>query len=442
MGLGILILGAGAITVLILVASGSRRALLGISAGLVLAGSSASPLLVEQAFYLRFAGYAALASAAAISVRPRLRANIPIPILLLVVAAVGSVVWSANMALSFQRSAGLALLIIAALVSGAHWTSRSAARTDCSVLVIASVSILLFGLVARLTGSTWVFDVSAAGIVRYRGALENPNTIGLLAAPTVPLALGLFSSGCSTRRRWWLVVVAIILISVALSESRGGLVAVAAGLAGFTMCLAGSVRFKVTAGAAALLLVVISTWSILPASRPAGVQSLVERFQGEEQTSKGGSGRVEAWKLAVETWDDRPIGGWGFGTAEEVFGPRALAIEEVFQGANPHNAYLHVLIEVGIVAPLLLLAIAVTSCARAWRLAKEWGPLGAGIFGTLLAAVVSQMFESGFTSAGSIAAFYFWIVAGGVAMAVSRPHVPAHSYSDDSITGRRSLACA
>lgn len=441
MELGVLVLAVSATIVLFLVASENRRALLGVSAGLVLAGSSVSPLLVQQAFYLRFLGYSALAAAAAISIRSRARANIPIPILLLILAAGGSVMWSADAALSIQRSAGLLLLIAAALISGAHWISRDAAQKDCSIIVIAGACVLLLGLAGRLTGSAWVLDISAAGVVRYRGALENPNTIGLLAAPIAPLAVGLFWSGTSTRRRWWLVVLAIILISVALSESRGGLVAVGAGLAAFAGLLAGAARFKVTAGALALALLVTATWSIFPASRPTAVHSLVQRFQGEEQTSQGGSGRLEAWKLAVQTWAERPIGGWGFGTAEEVFGPRALAIEQVFQGENPHNAYLHVLIEMGLVAPLLLLAIATSTCARARRLAKEWGPLGAGIFGSLFAGVVSQMFESGFTSAGSIAAFYFWVVAGGVAMATSRPDPRTVSDSDRYLNAHRSIAC-
>lgn len=413
MPLDLLLFAAGGMLLAFFVVSGSRRGVLALAAVVVLAGSSAAPALVERAFYARFVAYGALVGASVISWSRRPPTNIPVPILLLIAVAVTSVAWSVHHALTLQRSAALILLVAAALASASHWSSENVARGDCRILVMVAVALLFGGLLARVGGYTWVFDVSG-GVVRYRGLLENPNTVGLLAATTAPLALGIFLSGRPPLRRWWVLALGIILVSVVLSGSRGGLVAVSAGLAACSVRLTRSTRWKIAAGTTAVLVASATAFMIFPALRPTGVQNLVQRFEDEGQTSLGGSGRLEAWSLALETWTERPVGGWGFGTTEAVFGPRALEFEQVFVGDNPHNAYLHALMEIGLIGPFLLITIVVGSCAQAWRLGNEWGPMGAGLFGALVGGAVSQVLESGLTSAGSIIAFHFWLIAGGV----------------------------
>ena len=139
----------------------------------------------------------------------------------------------------------------------------------------------------------------------------------------------------------------------------------------------------------------------------------------KEATTTLASGRLAAWKGALDLIADRPLLGYGFGTEQKVFVDRWY----FFQGGTPENSYLGLLLQLGIVG---LVSIAAIGCAlavggvRAVRsLSGDERTLVVIELGVLVAAAGIMLIQSYLYSVGNIATATIWIalfVLGPVAL--------------------------
>lgn len=139
-----------------------------------------------------------------------------------------SAAWSPLPRLTFERAVSLAILFsLGWLLALAAADLPSARRRLLGGLAVGASLVLLAGVLLAIAGSSYaVQQPGPSSPWRLRGILENPNTIGVLAAIAAPLLawLGLGARSASERSAWWAGFL-LALGSLVASQSRGGLVA-------------------------------------------------------------------------------------------------------------------------------------------------------------------------------------------------------------------------
>jgi len=387
-----------------------------LTAMVVLAANSNQPALVDLTANLRFVLYGALILAAFSGRRTygRLPVGLVFVLISLVALALCSVVWTMTPLVSLERAVGFALLIASVtLVSLRAWPDLGAARRCFSGIAIAVTIFLAAGLILFATGWPGAYELgSVAQLRRMTGVLVSPNSIGVVVGLFLPILLGMRRSAASSLRWTHDLALGIAVVSLVLSQSRGGALAAAVGVIAYVLLDRTLDRTKAVVAGFAVVLAGAAFLTMVPEARPGVLADLEQRFASRQPNSEGGSGRVAAWDLAVEVWRERPVAGWGFGSADAVFGPRSVEIEQVFQGNNPHNSYFNTLLELGLGGVIILVAAVAVPLVRAVTRRRE--PFVAGLAGAVCAGVTISMFESGLTAPGSFLGFAFWFVAIGL----------------------------
>ena len=160
--------------------------------------------------------------------------------------------------------------------------------------------------------------------------------------------------------RDWPLVLAWVAIASALllTGSRGGLLAVTAGLC--TLLAAFALRRGSRAG-----LTLISVGLILAAGvglfAVSGETTSI-RLAGAENDV---AGREHIYALSLQAIAERPLTGWGHGSFPDVF--RLVRDEAVEQNVvMAHNSYLELALELGLPAAALLIAAIIALFVRCW----------------------------------------------------------------------------
>jgi hypothetical protein len=349
--------------------------------------------------------------------------------------------WSVLPKLTGERGASLAVVLVAVAAAVLGGGPRRLERLADGV-VIGAVAVVVLGVPVLILAYGDAVQSSLAAAPRYQGIGENPNTVSLLAALALPLAVRYLIQEATFRVRvLGLVAVAALVAQIAVSGSRGAL---AAGLAGSVVAAllpaSGArtvLRRTATVGAvtaAALLLTNVALpapatvavpaqgqppaaagGGAAPGGRSGGGGRLEDELGSPDALQTGvrpfGSGRFQAWIGAVRQGEKVPLLGYGFGTEDRVFIDRYYT----FQGARPENSFVGVFLQVGVVGLVLFLALLGRTATNVWRRGRRrWrdDPLltsaGAAFFaGVLLMGVQSYVY-----SAGNIAALSFWLCAG------------------------------
>lgn len=345
--------------------------------------------------------------------------------------------WSADFTLTAARSATLAAVLVVAValaLVAAAW--RELVEVVLVGLVAGVVSLALVGLVElwrdpdrALTPAT---TQSAA---RYSGIGGNPNTMAMLIALVIPaVAYGVVTAADRRRRIIALAVLALLYGSLVASGSRGALLGAFAGTLAFAVFapLTGRARARVVVAATVLALVavvamavpqpaetnpVISTDIVPPATPPLSPSDAQPRLPLESEVGlpKPGdepfkrtlftsSGRVAAWRGAIEQALDRPLLGYGFGTEERVFVDRFY----LHYSQTPENTYVGTLLQLGFIGLGLLLAVL---AAVVLRIRRVQGGAAAACGGAVVCGLVLAFSQSYLTSAGSVGMVPFWLCA-------------------------------
>ncbi|ETW96601.1 MAG: hypothetical protein ETSY1_25970 [Candidatus Entotheonella factor] len=265
--------------------------------------------------------------------------------------------------------------------------TRQQIRTIAWVIVVVAASMAVFGIAQRVLGIQTIYglrDVSAIG--NSFGPYINGNHFAGYEAMAICLGLGLLLSqgleSHGTEKRSWrqafrrlprmsflqrplLIICLIAMVSaLVLSRSRGGFIALLAGMIGFVILLRfrrqdaqrrhGLVTILITMGGITLLL---------------GVPLLIrflQIFTGQELL-EGGGGRLAVFEATWHMANDFPLFGIGYEAYASIF-PRYQQAAELLQTySHAHNDILQLLAETGRVGFLIVAVGAGLGSVRIWR---------------------------------------------------------------------------
>ncbi len=267
--------------------------------------------------------------------------------LAIVTWAVFSVLWAVNAGTAETTAFRLALNIMLFIVV----PSFAATRRDLLLILYAYV----FG--AALTAVYGIASGNAHSDAtgRLAGGIGDPNELAALLVPAIVLAFVLFPMRRSIVVRVALIgSVGVAAFALVLSQSRGGIIAMAAAaLAGVVW--GGRQRAKIIVG------IVIAAASV--AAYVATTSLALGRFSS---FGGGGTGRIDTWSIALRVFRHHPVHGVGIGNftvvepqyaAGNVNLTRVDLVLDLHKVA--HNTYLNVLADLGLVGLGLFAALIV-----------------------------------------------------------------------------------
>jgi hypothetical protein len=449
-------------------------------------GSSSIAGLVRVGRDLRWVCLAAFALAAFTSYvvstdRRRLDRAVTIAGLVFVGLVLISTAWSVTPRLTAERALSIAVVLLAvgAAVEGGG-PKRLEQISDgiligTALVVALGVPVLLFD---RAQAVQSAFENVAP---RYRGIGENPNTVSLLAALAVPLAVRHLMVPHRTSARVAITVAfAGLLAQIAFSDSRGALAA--AFLGGLIATLLPAPGFRrvvrqtvVVVGVTVFALVVArvsrpvttTTATSVPGgglvqTLPGGGTTTVPADTGGKDgragggkggkggTGPGGSasqpvnsspynpGRLEdeVGAPSVHVPVGRPFGSgrlqaWVGGARQAAkvpllgygFGTEDKVFIDrfyTFQGSRPENSYIGLLLQVGLVGLASVVVLLIATLVAALRRGRDRWREDLVLTGALAAScggALLMIVQSYVYSAGNIASLTFWLCIGICAIA-------------------------
>jgi O-antigen ligase len=282
---------------------------------------------------------------------------------LFMVWAVFSTAWALNPDLAFGRLKNALSLFFLYLVAVSFRPSRKELYWVCALTVLG-------GVMAAGAGYLFGFDEGATGH-RARGRLiigdqaSNPNSLGRVLILPLGLAIGGFVGLRGVAQKAVAAgFLGLIGVGIYISMSRAALVALIAVIAAFLYRM--RARWQIVVAVTILL--------VLSATMPDKFYERVVSVGAEDPSGAERLGVLEAGLASVERFG---IVGAGLDSFVDVYKLYAASA----QGWGPHNMYLLVLIELGIIGLVLMLA-ALGSHLLAVRNARK-----AGHGGVVLAAL-------------------------------------------------------
>jgi O-antigen ligase len=231
---------------------------------------------------------------------------------------------------------GTGVLALALAAAPALRDRRLLLRASVAV-VAGALAVSIYALVARLVFGNKLYGIWAVPTVAPFGPFVNKNHFAGYVELAALLALGLASGLASEARRgrdWlsWIesrraraVVLAfgsalVLVLAVAVSQSRGGVVSLAAGLAAFLALRLWPRRERrsparlVLGAVATTALLAVALWSVLPEDSRGRIQSLAGVASEES-----GSFRLSVWRDSLRLIQSSPWLGSGLGAFEDAF---------------------------------------------------------------------------------------------------------------------------
>jgi O-antigen ligase len=277
--------------------------------------------------------------------------------------ALASALWAADVgvagASAFRLVQGMLLFAIV----------LTAVRTRRHVvwIVWAYMTGAFLTAVVGLAGASSAEEIDPyAASDRLAGRIGDPNELAAILVPALAFAIFGLVVFRAPLARWLLVAYgAVFALALFLTESRGGLVALAVLLVAIAT-LSGSLRARAVGAVLVVVALGIGYYSLVA---PPETLSRVTEF-----AAGGGTGRLDLWGIALDMSSDHPVLGVGAGNfqvEEPAYATRSTTLLRpdlvVDTPKVAHNTYLHVLAEFGWIGLALLLGLIVASLAHAWR---------------------------------------------------------------------------
>jgi O-antigen ligase len=236
--------------------------------------------------------------------------------------------------------------------------------------------------ILQLSGITTTASDEAAKVERVTALGFHPNNVARIFALGILAFVGLAAGAKKgiIRPRWvvW-IAFALMGISMVQTGSRGGLLALGAGLSAFIL-RAGSIAVK----ARNIMLVLFAlTFFVV-----AALQSDVMRARFDATIENGDLARRDqiypvAWGMFLE----KPFFGWGNQTGEYELGARLAHVDE--DSKNPHNLILHLFLVTGLAGAIPMLAGLGLVVWAAWK--SRLGPRGVLPLSMIITVLVANM---------------------------------------------------
>jgi O-antigen ligase len=385
-------------------------------------GSAYSWKVAEQSFYLRFLVLGVIALRGAVLVLKR-QSGSPEPpggritwlhITLPVVGGLGLLTSPYSIAPMVSIMRAISFLLMGVVILQYFWL-----RTD-TIAKVENVATAFWWSTLVILGTGFFFlmigwpGMFMAG--RLRLVLGNPNQLGNYCALMSPIIVWFLTEKAKGRMLWpaWVLVIAMCT-SLVWSGSRAGLVAAVAALLLFSVLCYRKHLTAIIFGACLIgaLQVLLGDPSGLPAQDPTFFQERILRPGGLET----GSGRTEIWKASRHLISKRPWFGYGFGIVDRMFDGGYFPVFTEFKGGHVHNSYLEELVNLGWVgASVIFFTLAYLLSTGVGMILRPIAELAdnklmSALFCVVFAGMISGIFESWFTSVGSVFCFPFWLAA-------------------------------
>jgi O-antigen ligase len=302
-------------------------------------------------------------------------------------------------------------------------------ETVKNLLFLLGVSAAVVGIIALVQSGGRPPELSGFGDIatgRATGSFAHPNTLATFEALALPGALALALKGPARMRPVALASVVVIFAGLALSLSRGGLLAVAGAL---TMMLVWA-PFRRTVLVAVAIVVVLAAGGANPFGEVQQVEVVTNRLQSIGYSAEGVDPRFRVWENTPQIIADNPV----FGTGENSFPQTAQRYGLFVRGRrtstfeHAHNIPLTIGAELGLVglAALAWLTLAlIRALARAYRdSSSDERGLVLAIAAAFLALALQGMVDYTLRSAAIVAVVFALV---GCIAVLSGPRSPATS---------------
>jgi O-antigen ligase len=321
--------------------------------------------------------------------------------------------WAAD---SARAGTGVIAWYVNALAGLAMLTLLRTPR-DVEVVIAALIGAVAASALLGLGGLDLGAPTTAEG--RLVGASGDPNFMAAFIVAALALAATLLGASRSAWRVALPAVIAVLVVGLAATESRGGLLAAFAGLLAALLVMRG--RRVAVVAVASLVLLAGGVW----VSANPGV---IERVQSAE--SDRGNGREDLWIAARRMGAEHPLTGVGLDnftlrSPEYVREPGALSYVElvVERPHETHNTYLQLFAETGLIGLGLFTALVFTALASAARAARAFERAGRRDLALLargvLVANLALLAAATFISAQSTAVVWVVLALGPVLLGVA-----------------------
>ena len=283
-------------------------------------------------------------------------------------------------------------------------------------------AFVLGATVNAVYGIAFPPDADAGGISRAEGGAGTPHEFATM------LAAGMFFGGAllaaKSNPRWMRVlgaaVIPLALAGISLSLSRAGLVALGCAVVA-AVALSGRWRTKMIAFALVLTIPIAGYYTLVAGDEAA------ERIS----TAGDGSGRTTLWQVGWRIIEDNSVMGVGVGNYKEnvihyvVQAGAILRNDLVVEKALiPHNVYIHITAELGVIGLALflgLVAYAFFSAVRAARIFASTGDLTLELVSRACAVILVAISAGNFFSSQQFnKQFWFLMALGPALLALSR----------------------
>jgi len=365
-------------------------------------------------------------------------------LLLFVLFAAASITWSDAPAESRRFAVGLTLMFSAMIIT--PWRVAYGLRRPGLLVraALAGVAAVVVGQMLALAVDRHGSLVTEAGVTRFRGFLESPNTIAAYVFVLPLAAWWLLRAGVWGR----LVGVALMLVflaEIAYSATRLALILIVVVLALYAL----SARFGGPYAVAAAALMIAAAVAVTVVA----VEGYGEGRGGPSflrpSTIPTLSGRTEAWQGAGKLIARRPLTGYGIGTEQtELSRYRSVAdrtgatCENLALQPNPcdsprarrarladfsgdyfHNSFLGLGVQVGAVVASLwgvFFAVAVTRAGLV--VPRSRNSLAAAVFASLPGGLVWAFYSTFLWNPGNVVTCLFWLL---LALGMAQARWPA-----------------
>ncbi|RMB02814.1 putative O-glycosylation ligase, exosortase A system-associated [Eilatimonas milleporae] len=248
------------------------------------------------------------------------------------------------------------------------------------VILFAAVSMSVMRSPNRLKAFVWImglslgyviikgglFTIITAGAHRVQGAggmISDNNHLAMALAMMVPLTVYFFRHPPHRLMKWPLLGVPVLaVVSVLGTQSRGGLVALAAVL---------GMGVLLTRRRLMLMALMVPIGLVGIAYMP---ENWTNRFQSIERATDDDSfiGRVSMWRFSSNLADENPVTGGGF---DVFYVPRAadLYMPPGYKARAPHSIYFEVLGEHGYVGLVLFMTLIFIGWYSGGAAARKYG---------------------------------------------------------------------
>ena len=215
-----------------------------------------------------------------------------------------------------------------------------------------------------------------------RITLEGSNTIAtarVLLAGALVLLVVATGRAAKVWHRLVLAAAGISLTGIAvLTGSRGPALALLVTLCVVTVSAPFYRAYRAQAVGTLLTLGVVGAWYLSRSAQSAGLQRILSAFTGDQGSQP--DARLQVWAEALDMIQAHPFGtGWG----------------SYDNGVNlryPHNLFLEVGVEAGIVCLSVVIALIIATLVRSTRLATDWR--GTALQGLLCFSLINAMVSS------------------------------------------------